>query len=96
MPPLFAIWTLPHVLWCLQDVTGLRLLVWFMNTEPDGSESTYPFLLTCPLPHWSPREIICEENYMEVCGLGMGGECPFYVGPPPPQKKTVKWLTKIA
>ncbi|XP_048857335.1 uncharacterized protein LOC125724912 [Brienomyrus brachyistius] len=48
-----------------QDVTGPQLLVWFMNTEADDSESTYPFLLTCPLPHWSPREIVCEENYME-------------------------------
>ncbi|KAL0993768.1 hypothetical protein UPYG_G00113710 [Umbra pygmaea] len=47
--------------------TAFRLLVWLVNTDVDGEETTYPLQLSCPLRHpWKPREIVCEENYMEV------------------------------
>ncbi|XP_035290132.1 uncharacterized protein LOC118236141 isoform X1 [Anguilla anguilla] len=44
-----------------------RLLVWFVNKNANDEETSYPLALTCPLQqHWSPREIVCEEDYMEV------------------------------
>uniref|UniRef100_A0A8C9QP87 ZP domain-containing protein n=1 Tax=Scleropages formosus TaxID=113540 RepID=A0A8C9QP87_SCLFO len=47
------------------------LMVWFVNKEANDEETSYPFLLTCPLQQWSPREIMCEENYMEVKGIDL-------------------------
>nr|XP_014346142.1 PREDICTED: uncharacterized protein LOC102359505 isoform X2 [Latimeria chalumnae]XP_014346143.1 PREDICTED: uncharacterized protein LOC102359505 isoform X2 [Latimeria chalumnae] len=36
-------------------------------SDATGRELTYPHLMTCSLGNpWSPREIVCEENYMEV------------------------------
>ncbi|XP_018581739.2 zona pellucida protein AX 4 [Scleropages formosus] len=49
-----------------REHTGIQLMVWFVNKEANDEETSYPFLLTCPLQQWSPREIMCEENYMEV------------------------------
>lgn len=47
--------------------SDLRLLVWFVNQDVHGEETSYPLQLTCPLDHpWRTREIVCEENYMEV------------------------------
>ncbi|KAJ7996165.1 hypothetical protein DPEC_G00234230 [Dallia pectoralis] len=47
-----------------------RLLVWLVNRDLEGVETSYPLQLTCPLHHpWKPREIICEENYMEVSAM---------------------------
>ncbi|XP_056603103.1 uncharacterized protein LOC130420054 isoform X1 [Triplophysa dalaica] len=47
-----------------------QLLVWFVNKDSNGEEKSYPLLLTCPLQiPWSPREFVCEENYMEVSVL---------------------------
>ncbi|KAJ8338201.1 hypothetical protein SKAU_G00371670 [Synaphobranchus kaupii] len=44
-----------------------RLHVWFVNNEADGKDMAYPVLLSCRLQEpWSPRQIVCEENYMEV------------------------------
>jgi hypothetical protein len=43
------------------------MLVWFVNRDVDGEDMSYPLQLTCPLHQpWNPREIVCEENYMEV------------------------------
>ncbi|KAL4659909.1 hypothetical protein GN956_G196 [Arapaima gigas] len=49
-----------------EDHAGVQLMVWFVNKETSGKETSHPFLLTCPLQQWNPREIVCEENYMEV------------------------------
>lgn len=47
--------------------TKFQLLVWFRNQDSNGKEKSYPLLLTCPLQvPWSPRELVCEQNYMEV------------------------------
>uniref|UniRef100_A0A3P8ZLR7 ZP domain-containing protein n=1 Tax=Esox lucius TaxID=8010 RepID=A0A3P8ZLR7_ESOLU len=36
-------------------------------TDAKGQPSRYPLTQTCPLPlPWSQREVICEEDYMEV------------------------------
>ncbi|XP_063043234.1 uncharacterized protein LOC134437667 isoform X2 [Engraulis encrasicolus] len=44
-----------------------RLQVWIVSRQPDGSVRAYPLHLHCRLPQpWSPRDILCEENYMEV------------------------------
>ncbi|KAJ8401735.1 hypothetical protein AAFF_G00377060, partial [Aldrovandia affinis] len=55
---------------CYVDVkegSEFRLQVWFVNKKDDDKEASYPLVLTCPLRYpWSPREIVCEENYMEV------------------------------
>ncbi|MCI4377373.1 hypothetical protein PGIGA_G00202940 [Pangasianodon gigas] len=47
--------------------TEFRVSVWFVNMQTDGSVNAYPFMLHCSLVGpWSLREIVCEENYMEV------------------------------
>ncbi|KAJ8416654.1 hypothetical protein AAFF_G00325320 [Aldrovandia affinis] len=47
--------------------TEYRLHMWFVNKEADGKDTAYPVLLSCHLQQpWSPRQIVCEENYMEV------------------------------
>ncbi|XP_035267189.1 uncharacterized protein LOC118224108 isoform X2 [Anguilla anguilla] len=47
--------------------TEFRLHLWFVNKEADGKDMAYPVLLSCRLQQpWSPRQIVCEENYMEV------------------------------
>ncbi|XP_022534131.2 zona pellucida protein AX 4 isoform X1 [Astyanax mexicanus] len=47
--------------------TEFRLQVWFVNRQIDGRVNAYPFKLLCSLAQpWSPREIVCEENYMEA------------------------------
>ncbi|XP_076867362.1 uncharacterized protein LOC143518632 isoform X2 [Brachyhypopomus gauderio] len=54
---------------CLVENQGdsrFQLLLWFVSEVPDGEEPM-PVTLSCTLKvPWSPREIICEENYMEV------------------------------
>lgn len=52
---------------CWQVDTEYQLLVWFVNVDGESEETSYPLLLTCPLQQpWSPREMVCEETYMEV------------------------------
>ncbi|KAJ8276108.1 hypothetical protein COCON_G00078600 [Conger conger] len=55
---------------CYVDVnkdTEYQLLVWFVNKKANEKEASYPLALSCPLQQpWSMREIVCEENYMEV------------------------------
>ncbi|KAK1787618.1 hypothetical protein P4O66_016118, partial [Electrophorus voltai] len=50
-----------------QGDTKFQLQLWFVSEAPDGEESLQSVLLSCNLQvPWSPREILCEENYMEV------------------------------
>ncbi|XP_065140672.1 uncharacterized protein [Paramisgurnus dabryanus] len=52
-----------------QRDSEFRLLVWFVNEDSYG-EKSYPLLLACPLQvPWGARELVCEENYMEVSVL---------------------------
>ncbi|XP_058631294.1 uncharacterized protein LOC131540469 isoform X6 [Onychostoma macrolepis] len=53
-----------------QRETEFRLMVWFINQDSNEEEKSYPLLLTCPLQvPWAPRELVCEQNYMEVSVL---------------------------
>ncbi|KAL7835220.1 hypothetical protein SRHO_G00294670 [Serrasalmus rhombeus] len=56
---------------CTVDNQGdseFRLMLWFVNQGADGEGmSHHPLLLSCSLPEpWRPREVVCENNYMEV------------------------------
>ncbi|XP_048883672.1 zona pellucida protein AX 4 isoform X3 [Brienomyrus brachyistius] len=43
------------------------LRVHVVNEDADSREVVYPLLLSCPLfQAWNPREVVCEEGYMEV------------------------------
>ncbi|MGH0141917.1 UNVERIFIED_CONTAM: hypothetical protein FKN15_075119 [Acipenser sinensis] len=38
----------------------------FVRLDSLGRETVYPFSLSCSTESpWNPREIVCEENYME-------------------------------
>ncbi|XP_058867635.1 uncharacterized protein LOC117962847 [Acipenser ruthenus] len=39
----------------------------FVRLDSLGRETVYPFSLSCSMESpWNPREIVCEDNYMEV------------------------------
>lgn len=47
--------------------TEFSVSVRFVNMQTDGRVNAYPFMLRCSLiVPWSLREIVCEDNYMEV------------------------------
>ncbi|MGH0130956.1 UNVERIFIED_CONTAM: hypothetical protein FKN15_067341 [Acipenser sinensis] len=53
-----------------QKDTQFHLQFLFVNIDRFGRETSYPFSMTCNLgSDWKPREIVCEENYMEVAGI---------------------------
>ncbi|KAL7837873.1 hypothetical protein AOLI_G00262770 [Acnodon oligacanthus] len=51
-----------------QDDSDFRLMLWFVNERAEGEGmSHHPLLLSCSLSEpWRPREVVCENNYMEV------------------------------
>ncbi|XP_041089835.1 zona pellucida sperm-binding protein 2-like isoform X2 [Polyodon spathula] len=50
-----------------QEDARFHLQFLFVNIDKFGRETSYPFSMTCNLgSDWKPREIVCEENYMEV------------------------------
>ncbi|XP_051542076.1 uncharacterized protein LOC127433846 [Myxocyprinus asiaticus] len=68
-----------------QRETEFRVLVWFVNQYSNKEEKSYPLLLTCPLQvPWGPRELVCEENYMEVS---------VFKHSPPDNHIGVEWVT---
>uniref|UniRef100_A0AAY5KC67 ZP domain-containing protein n=1 Tax=Esox lucius TaxID=8010 RepID=A0AAY5KC67_ESOLU len=50
-----------------QGDSEVRLRGWLVTKQLEGKDLAYPFLLQCS-PHWpwASREMVCEENYMEV------------------------------
>ncbi|XP_043096213.1 uncharacterized protein LOC122345804 [Puntigrus tetrazona] len=53
-----------------QRETEFQLMVWFINQDVNEQEKSYPLLLACPLQvPWAHRELVCEQNYMEVSVL---------------------------
>ncbi|XP_066514638.1 zona pellucida protein AX 4 isoform X2 [Hoplias malabaricus] len=51
-----------------QDDSDFRLMLWLVKVGPDGEDlSRHPLPLSCSLEEsWRPREVVCENNYMEV------------------------------
>ncbi|XP_056432227.1 uncharacterized protein LOC130370508 [Gadus chalcogrammus] len=50
-----------------QNDTEYSLNMWFWNRWANGTATAFPFRLYCALQWpWGAREIVCEENYMEV------------------------------
>ncbi|MGH0169734.1 UNVERIFIED_CONTAM: hypothetical protein FKN15_057522 [Acipenser sinensis] len=53
-------------LWRQNDVSYV-LQYRFVRMDSLGRETVYPFSLSCSTESpWNPREVVCEENYMEV------------------------------
>ncbi|MGH0169732.1 UNVERIFIED_CONTAM: hypothetical protein FKN15_057520 [Acipenser sinensis] len=51
---------------CHNDVSYV-LQYRFVRMDSLGRETVYPFSLSCSTESpWNPREVVCEENYMEV------------------------------
>ncbi|XP_055757053.1 uncharacterized protein LOC129835438 [Salvelinus fontinalis] len=50
-----------------QGDSEFRLKVWLVTRQVNGRDLGYPFLLHCSAQWpWGFRELVCEENYMEV------------------------------